>query len=180
MFRKRSSYKETYASTRQPSERDRGLHEITHLPFRQRCPFCVAGKSRADYKHSVQVSDIQQREHPVLQSGIMFAPGGNSVLLLVETWARYTFAVSMRARSAKSVADSISEFLGMLGYSRKVGIVGDNEAVIVSGIKEAQMLRSRSGLETIVQQSRSFDKGRTAIAERTIQTVRAQSRTLVN
>ena len=79
--------KETYASTRQPSERERRLHEITHLPFRQWCPFCVAGKSRADYEHSVEVSDIQQREHPVIQLDIIFAPGGNSVLLL---------AVSMR------------------------------------------------------------------------------------
>ena len=86
----------------------------------------------------------------------------------------------MRTKSAKSVANSISEYLGMLGYFRKGEVVSDNEPVIVSGIKQAQMLKSRSGLETIVQQSKSFDKGRTAIAERTLQTVRAQSRTLVN
>ena len=98
----------------------------------------------------------------------------------LDTLTRYTFAVSMRTKSAKSVADSVSEFVGMLDYFRKVEIVSDNEPVIVSGIKQAQMLRSRSGLETIVQLSKSFDKGRTAIAERTIQTVRAQSRTLVN
>ena len=61
----------------------------------------------------------------------------------------------------------------MLGYFLKVEIVSDNEPVFVSGIKQAQMLRSRSrsGLEAIVQQSKSFDKGRTAIAERTVQTV---------
>ena len=171
---------ETYASTRQPSERERRLHEITDLPFHQWCPFCVAGKSRADFKHSVDVCDIQQRVHPVLQLDIMFAPGGNSVLLLVDTWTRYMFAGSMKTKSAKSVAKSTSEFLGMVGYFRKVEIVSDNEPVIVAGIKQAQMLRSRSGLETIVQQSKSFDKGRTAIAERTIQTVRAQSRTFVN
>ena len=157
--------KETYASTRQPSERERRLHEITHLPFRQWCLFCLAGKPRGDYKHSVEVSDIQQGEHPVIQLEIMFAPGGNSVLLLVDTRTRYTFAVSMRTKSAKSVADSIREFLGMLGYFRKVEVVSHNEPVIVSGIKQAQMLRSRSGLETIVQQSKCFDKGRTAIAE---------------
>lgn len=69
---------------------------------------------------------------------------------------------------------------GMLGYFRKVEIDSDNELVIVSGIKQAQMLRSRSGLETIGQQRKSLDKGRTAIAERTVQTVRAQPRTLVN
>ena len=79
----------TYASTRQPTERERKLHEITHLPFRQCCPFCVAGKSRADYKRSVEVADVQQREHPVIQLDIMFAAVGNSVMLLMDTWTRY-------------------------------------------------------------------------------------------
>ena len=30
---------EAYSATRQPSERERRLHEITHLPFRKWCPF---------------------------------------------------------------------------------------------------------------------------------------------
>ena len=174
--------RETYSSTRQPSERERRLHEITHLPFRQWCPFCVAGKSRSDYKHPVEVEEVLQREFPVLQLDIMFAPSGNSVLLIIDTWTRYVnvFAAAMKTKSAKSVATSISEFLGILGYFRKIEIGSDNEPVIVSGIKQAQILRAKSGLETIVQQSKSFDKGRTAVAERAIQTVRSQARTLVN
>ena len=147
------------ASTRQPSERERRLHEITHLPFRQWCPFCVAGKSRADCKHAAEVEDVMQREHPVIQLDIMFEPGGSSVLLLIDTWN--TVAVSMKIKSTNSVADSISEFLGVLGYFPMVEIVSDNEPATVSGIKQAQILRSKSGLET-VQQSKSFDKGRTA------------------
>eukprot|EP00434_Breviolum_minutum_P043737 symbB.v1.2.039002.t1/scaffold6288.1/size30759/2 len=172
--------KEAYSSTRQPSERERRLHEITHLPFRKWCPFCISGKSRADYKHPVGAEEVQQREHPVVQLDVMFGPSGNSVLLLIDTWTRFVFTAPMKTKSAKTVADAISEFLGVLGYFRKVEIVSDNEPVIISGVKQAQILRSRSGLETIVQQSKSFDKGRTAVAERAIQTVRAQGRTLVN
>ncbi len=172
--------RETYSSTRQPSERERRLHEMTRLPFRQWCPFCVAGKSRSDYKHPIEVQEVQQREFPVLQLDIMFAPSGNSVLLIIDTWTRYVFAAAMKTKSAKTVATSISEFLGILGYFRKIEIASDNEPVIVSGIKQAQILRAKSGLETIVQQSKSFDKGRTAVAERAIQTVRSQARTLVN
>ena len=171
---------EAYSSTRQPSERERRLHEITHLPFRKWCPFCVSGKSRADYKHPVGAEEVQQREHPVVQLDVMFGPSGNSVLLLIDTWTRFVFTAPMKTKSAKTIADAISEFLGVLGYFRKVEIVSDNEPVIISGVKQAQILRSRSGLETIVQQSKSFDKGRTAVAERAIQTVRAQGRTLVN
>ena len=171
---------EAYSATRQPSERERRLHEITHLPFRKWCPFCIAGKARADYKHSVEAEEVQAREHPVIQLDIMFGPGGSAVLLLIDTWTRFVFTAQMKQKSAKTVADAISEFLGVLGYFRKIEIVSDNEPVIISGIKQAQILRSKSGLETIVQQSKSFDKGRTAVAERAIQTVRAQGRTLVN
>ena len=163
--------RETYSSTRQPSERERRLHEITHLPFRQWCPFCVAGKSRADYKHPVEAEDVQQREFPVIQLDTMLSPGGNSVLLLIDTWTRFIFTAAMKTKSAKVISTSISEFLGILGYFRKIEIVSDNEPVIVSGIKH---------LETIVQLSKAFDKGRTAVAERAIQTVRSQARTLVN
>ena len=168
---------EAYSATRQPSERERRLHEITHLPFRKWCPFCIAGKARADYKHSVEAEEVQAREHPVIQLDIMFGPGGSAVLLLIDTWTRFVFTAQMKQKSA---TDAISEFLGVLGYFRKIEIVSDNEPVIISGIKQAQILRSKSGLETIVQQSKSFDKGRTAVAERAIQTVRAQGRTLVN
>ena len=110
--------RDTYSSTRQPTERERRLHEITHLPFRQWCPFCVSGKSRADYKHPVEAEEIQQREFPVIQLDIMFSPGGNSVLLLIDTWTRYVFTTAMKTKSAKTVATAISEFLGILGYFR--------------------------------------------------------------
>ena len=171
---------EAYSATRQPSERERRLHEITHVPFRKWCPFCIAGKARADYEHKVEAEEIQRREHPVIQLDIMFGPGGNSVLLLIDTWTRYVFTAPMKNKSAKTVADAISEFLGVLGYFRKIEIASDNEPVVTSGIKQAQILRSKSGLETIVQQLKAYDKGRTAVAERAIQTVRAQGRTLVS
>ena len=123
--------RETYSSTRQPSERERSLREITHLPFRQWCPFCIAGKSTPDYKHHVEAEEVQQSEFPVIQLDIMFSPGGNSVLLLIDTWTRCIFTAAMKTESAKIVATSISEFLGILGYFRKIEIiVSDNELLI--------------------------------------------------
>ena len=121
--------------------------------------------------HPVEAEDVQQREFPVIQLDTMLSPGGNSVLLLIDTWTRFIFTAAMKTKSAKVISTSISEFLGILGYFRKIEIVSDNEPVIVSGIKH---------LETIVQLSKAFDKGRTAVAERAIQTVRSQARTLVN
>ena len=52
---------------------------------------CIAGKARADYKYKVEAEEIQRREHPVIQLDIMFGPGGNPVLLLIDTWTRYVF-----------------------------------------------------------------------------------------
>eukprot|EP00434_Breviolum_minutum_P029143 symbB.v1.2.025779.t1/scaffold2336.1/size96545/4 len=149
---------EAYSATRQPSERERRLHEITHLPFRKWCPFCIAGKVRAGYKHKVEADEIQHREHPPIQLDIMFGPGGNPVLLLIDTWTKYVFTAPMKNKSATTVADAISEFLGALGYFRKIEIASDNEPVVASGIKQAQILRSKSGLETIVQHESHLTK----------------------
>ncbi len=131
---------EVYGSSRHTSEKERCLHEITHLPFCQWRPFCVAGKSRVDYKDPVEASEIQQKEHPVLQLDIMFATGRHSIFLLIDTWTRFVHTVCMKTKSAKTIADTLSEFLGVLGCFRKIEIVSDYEPVILSGINQAQIL----------------------------------------
>ena len=68
-----------------------------------------------DCKHETTVDEIQNREHPVIQLDIVFATAGNAALLLLDTWTRFCFATSTKRKSAKTVAESLGEFLGMLG-----------------------------------------------------------------
>ena len=44
---------------KQPSLRERRLHELTHLPFRPWCPHCTACKSRPDHKKEVTLKKLQ-------------------------------------------------------------------------------------------------------------------------
>ena len=38
---------------RQPSARERALHNLTHIPYRDWCQFCIGTRARGDYQHSV-------------------------------------------------------------------------------------------------------------------------------
>ena len=51
----------------QPTEEERELHNLTHLPFRAWCPICTKCKSHGDY-HSKQIYD----KRPVIQIDYAF------------------------------------------------------------------------------------------------------------
>ena len=67
----------------------------------------------------------------------------------------------------------------MLGYFDKVEIAYDSEPVLAAGVKMASTIRANNGMVTILQPGKFYDKARTALAERSIQTVRNQSKTLI-
>ncbi len=93
---------------------------------------------------------------------------------------RFCFATSTKRKSAKTVAESLSEFLGMLGLvisARWKSLLTMNVWLFLASSK-TKCWGHDLDWETIIQES--FDKGRTAMAARCIQTVRAKARTLVN
>ena len=59
-------------------------------------------------------------------------------------------------------------------------ICGENEPVLVSGMEFCKAARKKLGLATVVTTNKAYDKGRTGIAERCIQTVRRLANTLLN
>ena len=56
----------------------------------------------------------------------------------------------------------------------------DNENVLVAGVNQAKALRNKVGASMIPQFGKNYSKGRTAMAERAIQTVRNQAKTLIH
>ncbi len=56
-------------------------------------------------------------------------------------------------------------------------VAHDNEPVVNAAVQQAQLLRNQAGLKLIDQRAKNFDKGRTSVAERAIQTLRCQSKT---
>ena len=106
---------------------------------------------------------------------VMFGVNHNAVVLLVDVWTRFCQAVPMRRKSGAAVAEAIAAFLRLLGYFEKVEIVCDKEPLLSRGVEHEKVIREKSKLETTSQCNKAFYKGRTAIAERTIQTVRNHS-----
>ena len=103
--------------------------------------------------------------------------GDVSVLVLVDVWTRYVEATPVK-KSTRSVSEAVLSFLGNLGHLEAVELVRDQEKVLMSGLEMAKLTRDKMGLTTILSTGKAFQKGRTAIAERAIQTVRCQHKTL--
>ena len=165
---------------RQPSDRERMLHNMTHLPFRSWCPHCIACKSHDSHHPQVPPERVAEREFPVIQLDLFYGSGGSANLLLIDMWTRYTQVLPLRMKSASVIATSIINFLGLLGYFQQVEISCDSENVLVAGVNQAKILRNKVGATLIPQFGKNYSKGRTAMAERAIQTVRNQGKTLIH
>ena len=64
-----TAHAEVVPIPKQPTARERALHETTHLPYRAWCPHCVATRSYGG--HHETTTDPQkaaEREHPVIQA----------------------------------------------------------------------------------------------------------------
>ena len=81
-------------------------------------------------------------------------------------------------KSASVIATAIINFLGLFGYFQQVEVSCDNENVSVAGVNQAKVMRNKVGATLIPQFGKNYSKGRTAMAERAIQTVRNQGKTL--
>ena len=167
-------------SVRTPSLRERQLHELTHFPFREWCSHCVSCKSRPNQHRMAEPEESADREFPNIQVDFMFSIGSNPILVMIDSWTRYVRTVPMKTKSAKNVCDSLTGFIGELGYMQTVTVSHDNEPVVNSAVQQAKLARNQIGLKLIDQQAKNFDKGRTSMAERAIQTLRAQAKTLIH
>ena len=165
---------------RAPSLRERQLHELTHFPFREWCSHCIACKSRPDQHRRSDPEISSEREFPSIQLDFMFSIGSNPILVMIDCWTRYIRTVPMKTKSAKNVCDSLVGFIGEMGYMQTITVAHDNEPVVNSAVQQAKLVRNHVGLKLVDQQAKNFDKGRTAMAERSIQTLRAQSKTLIH
>ncbi len=115
---------------REPTLRERRLHELTHLPFQQWCPHCVSCKSRPDHQRRVDPSDAADGEHPTIQIDLMFGITGGPILIMVDVWSRYVKAIPMKTKSANGIAESLVTFIGELGHMQTVEVAHDNEPVV--------------------------------------------------
>ena len=101
------------------------------------------------------------------------------VLLMVDVWTKYVGVEPLRNRNAGVIGAIVARFLSSLSYFDAIEISFDNEPVLAAGIKMAQAIRQSQGLPLTPQPGKMYEKSRTSLTERTIQTVRAQAKCLL-
>eukprot|EP00435_Cladocopium_sp_Y103_P043647 s2238_g12.t1 len=164
---------------KQPSAMERKMHEVTHLPFRSWCAFCVQAKPRGDYKKRSTAEERSNRSFPTVQTDLFMMSSGMAVLLMVDEWTKYIGVEPLRNRNAGVIGAVLARFCSSLSLFDVLEVAFDNEPVLSAGVKMAQSIRAAQGLPLNPQPGKLYSKGRTSLAERSIQTVRSQAKCLI-
>ena len=170
---------------RQPSDRERNLHELTHTPFKQWCKFCVMSRSRAEGPSEAKPEENAERTKPTIQVDFFYSEGGGrgpsskSILLMVDAWTRFVGVEVLEKKSARAIGECISRFVGVLAYMEPIELASDNEPALAAGLGICKSTRAKMGMVTDVVFNPNYEKKRTAIAERMIQTIRNLSKTIM-
>ena len=169
----------------QPSDSERAQHCLTHIPFAAWCKHCVSTRSRGNYHaHVSDPAEDAKREHPTIQCDFYHMEPGKEgtvvALLMVDVWSRYVVVEPLKQRNTKTVGEALAKFSRTVGHTGTLELCGDNEPVLVSGMEFCKAVRQRLGQTTLVSKNKPYDKGRTGVAERFVQTVRRLQNTLLH
>ena len=101
---------------KQPSPAERKLHEVTHLPFRAWCSFCVQAKSRGHYKHRSTPDERASRSFPTVQVDLFAMRNSVGVLLMVDVWTKYVGVEPLKTKNAGVIGAILARYLSNLSY----------------------------------------------------------------
>ena len=149
-----------------PDERTQQLHMLTHLPFQDWCPHCVAHRSRPD-RHlrdgSVKDSGVPTVSFDFAHTKAV-APGGNVqeteqviALVLVDSMTNFTGCVPVSKKNDFDLmVREILQFTQILGHS-ECTFLCDNEPAIIQVQKRAVNARQMMGLVTHSKTPAAYD-----------------------
>jgi len=167
----------------QPTDRDRSLHELTHVPFQPWCKYCVMSRSGANqHSHFSDPAGEAQREHPTIQCDFFFMEPGKEgavvALLIVDVWSRYVAVAPLKRRNAQTAGRALVDFISSI-RDGTMELAFDNEPVLVAGAIFCKSVRAKNELTPHLCPNKGGDKARTSIAERFVQSVREIQKTLL-
>ena len=62
---------------KQPSTREREEHEVTHMPYRTWCKFCVSGRGIASHHHVKRAEEGEEGKLPTIGMDYLYKPERN-------------------------------------------------------------------------------------------------------
>ncbi|CAE7917811.1 unnamed protein product, partial [Symbiodinium necroappetens] len=170
----------------EPSDEERRLHELTHLPFRPWCAFCQEHKSRSD---AHKASDVSQHGVPVISFDFSFTgreEGGKDKLVTLvvrDSFSGWRESIpSARKGGATSrsyLASEVTRLLNMLGYGT-VKLRCDPEGTCLSLRDEIVKRRSKFGHRTLFDQVAEGEHQSNGGAEAAVHQTRLQAGVLLS
>ena len=162
----------------QPTPEETRQHRLTHMPYRDWCPECVAGAAN-DHPHMSRDPKIREAlTVPEVHWDYCFprdpegGKGENAVVLVGrDRETKYTIAhvVPLKGASTEWVVEQVARDLMRLGIHGKVVLKSDQEPAIIDVLKE--VARARGSNRTILEHSPVGDSSGNGIAERAIQAI---------
>lgn len=61
----------------EPTEEERVMHELTHVPYKSWCPACIAGRARRDHHQEASSRDSPERNVPVISMDWFYVRGND-------------------------------------------------------------------------------------------------------
>ena len=157
-----------------PTEAEVRAHRATHLPFRNWCPECVAGRAK-DWPHpskgKSKISEVPEAhfDYCFLRN----RQGGESVPVLVgkdvEKKLFMAHVVPCKGTDFEWVAKQVCKDLRKLGIHGDVKLRGDQEPAIQDLLNE--VARARNPARTIIEPTPQGDSSANGVAERAVQSL---------
>ena len=163
-----------------PSKQEVEEHMMTHIPFRDWCPHCVRGKSKAAPHRKRK--EGEEEEVPVISVDYMFmetedrnVEKGMPILVSRDRKSKWINAavVTQKGNCAYAVK-RLSEDIGSLGYNRII-LKSDQEPAI----KDLKIrVKTERSEDIIMEESPAYEHRSNGEVERAIQTIQGQVRTI--
>ena len=174
-----------------PSDDEVALHNLTHVPFRSWCPYCIACRSRRDRHQQGGESHVSQGGFPCIAYDLWYAKITGSeyhfmeqtpsedqevltVLSVVDRSTGMCRGVPLPSKGHDSLVHAAKEIISFgayLGY-QTIEVRSDNEPAMESLTTMVVQARSKVGLRTLSKPSQPYEHATNGAAEQAVQTLR--------
>ena len=155
-----------------PTSEEIRQHNVTHLPYRAWCPWCVGGRGKDDAHHGKEGDDEDKKEAHFDYAFPRNESGGDWVPMLVGRSRNRKFLVAhvvpMKGASHEWVVKQTVKDLRRMGFHSKVLLKTDQEPALVDLMKEVAEERNA---DTVLEESPVGDSKGNGFIERGVQQV---------
>ena len=150
---------------RTPSRAEREAHDVTHMPYRSWCRFCVMGRG-VERRHEARPAE-RDADRPKVHVDYAYLSGDSTPVLVAKdrrTGLTFAAAVSRKGGGDPHAARLLARWIDALGC-QEVTIRTDGESCVKELVKCVREMRA-TGTTTVLETSPPGDSAANGTAER--------------